>query len=367
MTMGDDKSTFPQGGGRMAEATRRFDWSQTPLGPISGWPLSLRTIVQTMLAQKHAICLFWGPELTMLYNDSYAPILGQKEAGALGAPFKTVWSDVWNDLSRHVETALSGEGTYDTNLRLVMTRNGYEEETFWNFSYSPLYDDGGRIVGIINVTVDVTPVVEKDRQDEAAKANEALLRRELIHRVKNVMAITRSVVVASARYAKSLEEVRDTVIARLDALNAAQDFLYGQSDHADVGNVIRSVLNGHIDNDNRIAMDGPQVDISPEQALGLSLAIYELGTNAVKYGALSNSSGTVAINWTLTDSDRFALSWVEAGGPEVSPPERTGFGSKLTNQIAAAYFDGSASTRYETDGLRYDLAGRTRHEVPRNE
>lgn len=362
--MGDEEDRFLRGGGRMADATRRFDWSQTPLGPISEWPVSLRTAVQTMLAQKHAICLFWGPDLTMLYNDSYAPILGRKEPEALGKPFRTIWADVWDDLTGHVETALAGEGTYDTNLRLVMARNGYEEETFWNFSYSPLYDDGGRVAGIINVTVDVTPAVEKDRQDEADKSNEALLRRELIHRVKNVMAITRSVVVASARYAKSLEEVRDTVIARLDALNAAQDFLYGQSDHADVGNVIRSVLDGHVDSDRRIAMDGPQVDISPEQALGLSLAIYELGTNAVKYGALSNSSGTVAISWTLAGSDRFALSWIEAGGPQVSRPARTGFGSKLTNQIAAAYFHGTASTRYEPDGLRYELAGRTRHEAP---
>lgn len=106
------------------------------------------------------------------------------------------------------------------------------------------------------------------------------------------------------------------------------------------------------------------MEIAPQQALGLSLAVYELATNALKYGALSNENGKVDIVWTLDEDDRFALRWREAGGPAVRTPTRKGFGSRLTNQIVAAYFSGEGRTFYYSDGLVFELEGKYETTTP---
>lgn len=147
----------------MGEAIRVFDWSKTPLGASRSWPASLKTIVQMMVHQRQAICVLWGQAQTLLYNDAYAAFLGGKEKRALGRPFGEVWAEIWSDIGPLVDEALAGRATYHNNLRLVMNRNGYDEETFWTFSYSPLYGDDGRIAGMINVAVDTTPAVQDDR------------------------------------------------------------------------------------------------------------------------------------------------------------------------------------------------------------
>jgi len=151
----------------MGQAIRGFDWPATPLGPSASWPQSLKTIVQMMVQQRHAICILWGPELTLLYNDAYANFLGDKKRRALGRPFNEVWSEIWSDIGPLVNQALAGNATYDENMRLVMNRNGYDEETFWTFSYSPLFDDHGNISGMINVAVDTTPQVNTRRVETA--------------------------------------------------------------------------------------------------------------------------------------------------------------------------------------------------------
>lgn len=151
----------------MGQAIRNYDWSKSPLGPIASWPHALKTIVQTMVQQRHAICIVWGPELTLLYNDAYAAFLGGKENRSLGRPFSEVWSEIWSDIAPLVEEALAGRATHDENMRLVMNRNGYDEETFWTFSYSPLYDDAGNIAGMIDVAVDTTPAVNTRRVETA--------------------------------------------------------------------------------------------------------------------------------------------------------------------------------------------------------
>ena len=83
----------------------------------------------------------WGPELAMLYNDGYAPALGAKHPWALGRPFRDVWSDSWDEIEPLVNTALGGEATWAENLPLIMQRNGYPEESWFTFSYSPLRDE----------------------------------------------------------------------------------------------------------------------------------------------------------------------------------------------------------------------------------
>ncbi|MQB03020.1 histidine kinase [Agrobacterium tumefaciens] len=342
---------FPYDDSEMGEAIRRFDWASTSTGPIETWPVSLKATVQMILKQGHAICLFWGPDLNIIYNDAYRPLLGLKERDALGKPFHILWSDVWDDVKPFVDAALSDRGTFAEDLHLVMERNGYPEDTYWTFSYSPLYDDAGKVAGLINITVDTTNSVQ-------SRSREEVLRRELVHRVKNTMAITTAVVSATLRHSQTLEDARDTIKRRIAALGNAQNLIHASGKGASISALVRDSVYPHLDDKARVTISGPDMEIAPQQALGLSLAIYELATNALKYGALSNESGKIEIVWTLDEDDHFALRWRETDGPAVRTPTRTGFGSRLTNQIVAAYFSGEGRTFYHPDGLLFELDGK---------
>ncbi|MDO1582245.1 sensor histidine kinase [Rhizobium oryzicola] len=341
---------FPRDGGEMGRAIRAFNWSKTSMGAIDTWPVSLRSVVQMMVQQGHAICLFWGDDLNIVYNDAYRPFLGAKERGALGQPFQEIWSDVWEDVKPFVAEALAGRSTFTEDLRLIMHRNGYPEETFWTFSYSPLYDDAGRVAGLIDVAVDTTAAVKSRR-------NEELLRRELVHRVKNSVAVTTAVVSATMRHAETLEEARDTISKRIAALGKAQNLIHQSETDADLASIIRESMEAHLDEPQRLIVSGPDVRVSPQQAVGLSLAVYELATNALKYGALSTESGRIAISWSTREDKSFRFIWQESGGPPVQGPRRRGFGSRLTDQIVANYFSGTGVTLYERDGLMFELNG----------
>lgn len=148
----------------MAQRIAAFDWSSTPLGPIDGWPQSLRTTLGVMLDSRFGMCLCWGPALTLFYNDAYAPMLGGKEQRALGQPLQDIWSDVWDDIRPLVEQVLEGTPTLSEDMPLTMLRNGYPEETFWTFSYSPVRDEEDRIQGLLNITTDVTRKVQNERR-----------------------------------------------------------------------------------------------------------------------------------------------------------------------------------------------------------
>ena len=141
----------------MAALMRAKDWSKTPLGHPSSWPQSLRTVVRILLTSRYAMWMGWGPDLCFLYNDAYRPTLGGKHQWALGAPAREVWAEIWDAIGPRIETVLrSGESTWDEGLLLFLERNGYPEETYHTFSYSPLADDGGAIRGHLCVVTEET-------------------------------------------------------------------------------------------------------------------------------------------------------------------------------------------------------------------
>ncbi|WP_193752994.1 PAS domain-containing protein [Sphingomonas endophytica] len=148
----------------MAALVESHDWSATPLGDRAGWPVSLRNTVAMMLASRHAMCLAWGPSLTFLYNDAYAGFLGPRHPMALGDSLPEVWWDVWPDIKPLLEAALAGQATWSEDLHLVMERNGVPEDTWWSFSYSPLYDDDGNVAGMIDIVSDMTTKVQVERR-----------------------------------------------------------------------------------------------------------------------------------------------------------------------------------------------------------
>jgi len=158
-------AAFLDGGGELGALMRAHDWSDTPLGPPAEWPRSLRTAVRIMLTSRQPIWIGWGPELTYLYNDPYKSIIGGKHPWALGKPFAQVWHeimDVAGPLADQVMTR--DEGTYNEKQLLIMERHGYQEETYYTFSYSPVPDDEGRVAGLICANTEETGRVVGERQ-----------------------------------------------------------------------------------------------------------------------------------------------------------------------------------------------------------
>ncbi|WP_168990568.1 PAS domain-containing protein [Aureimonas flava] len=591
----------------VAERIRRHDWSATPLGARETWPQSLRTTLDIMLGSGHAMCLAWGPDRTFLYNDAYAPFLGARHPSALGMGFAAVWPEIWGEIGPLVDRVFAGETTTFHAMPLVMTRNGFAEDTWWDFSYSPVRDERGAVAGLLNVAADATPRVlaerERDRaladqrasqdrlaalvsassdslytmspdwqemrslegrgfitdtttpsvrwmdvylfpedRDEvrraieraiervepfelehrvrrpdgsegwthsravpilgddgeivewfglaadvtarrqatealresesfmrgvlssstdcikvldldarlvfmseggqevmevsdfndvvgcpwpdfwqeagnlaarqaiaeaqtgrsatfqgyadtmkgnrrywdvqvspilgrdgrperilsvsrdvsALKASEearAVLVQEMAHRMKNTLAMVQAVVTQTLRQAASMEAGRLAVSQRLTALGRAQDILT-RSDfsEADVGDVVAAAIDPHRVAEDRITWAGPAFGLTAQQALGLSLAIHELATNAAKYGALANETGRVAMSWDVADG-AFSFLWTETGGPPVGTPESRGFGSKLIERIVASYFNGEGRIDFDPAGIRFRLTG----------
>jgi signal transduction histidine kinase/CheY-like chemotaxis protein len=159
----------------MGALMHTHDWSTSPIGHPDTWPPALRTAVQIMLPSKHVMFVAWGPELAFLYNDAYRPVFGNKHPWALGRPFREVWSEVWDEITPLVDTALGGEATWSENLPLVLERNGYPEDCWFTFSYSPIHDDGGKILGLFCAAAETTERVMADRRLVAERERQRLL------------------------------------------------------------------------------------------------------------------------------------------------------------------------------------------------
>ncbi len=158
-------SLFP-GGSEMAARMRAVDWSRTSIGPCERWPQSVRAIIRMMLTSRYAMWMGWGPELTFFYNDAYAEMtLGAKHPWALGQRAGEVWAEIWPDIGPRIAHVLStGEATWDEGLLLFLERNGFSEETYHTFSYSPLHGDDGDIGGMFCVvTEDTTRAIGERR------------------------------------------------------------------------------------------------------------------------------------------------------------------------------------------------------------
>ena len=182
------------GGGEMGALMRSFDWSRTPLGPVTGWPQSLKTAVQIILTSRYAMFVWWGEELINLYNDPYRVFLGKKHPAALGQSARAVWAEIWDQIGPRTDAVLRrGEATFDEALLLLMARFDYLEETYFTFSYSPIPDDQGEVRGIFcAVSEETQRIIEARRlallREVAAKVGECRTATEVCQAAARCMA-----------------------------------------------------------------------------------------------------------------------------------------------------------------------------------
>ena len=156
---------FLAGGGEMGARMRSYDWSATPLGSPDAWPQSLRSTVSVCLNSPLLGTVLWGPDLRMLYNDSYIPSMGANHPAALGRPVAEVWGGAWMQVAPPFHLAMeTGEGFSRRDVELLLSRGGHLETTYWNFTASPIRGEDGGIVGLLNQGVEITDQVLAARQ-----------------------------------------------------------------------------------------------------------------------------------------------------------------------------------------------------------
>lgn len=212
--------------------------------------------------------------------------------------------------------------------------------------------ENGRVAGGVLIVRDISEQRARDEERE-------LLRKELAHRIKNLISIVQAVAAQSLK-GDDLSAAREVFLGRLTAISQAQTLLeHGQNEQMSVGAVVQKAMSPFQASGDAIRIEGPDMPLSAKQALALSMAIHELATNATKYGALSVSTGTVSIGWTVSNapSQNFSLTWCEAGGPPVKPPSRKGFGSRMVERMLAAEFNGQVEIMYEPTGVQCRLEG----------
>ena len=160
--------------GEMAQRVRDFDWASTPLGPMERWPQSLRIALGICLNSRFPMFVWWGRSRINIYNDAYIPMLGKRHPAALGRPARETWDDIWAVVGPQSEAVLErGEATWNDRVVLMMERHGYLEETYFTWSYSPIYDESGGIGGMYCAVVEETPRVMAERaRDRLLRENE---------------------------------------------------------------------------------------------------------------------------------------------------------------------------------------------------
>jgi len=296
------------------------------------------------------IAVFRGPDHVFeLTNAAYVNLVGDREF--IGKPLGEIMPEIVDQgglalLDDVYRTGKACAGKLE-RMRVRPVAGGPVKEIFVDFVLQPIVEADGAVSGIFTMGVDVTDHVHAERHLHLVNA-------ELEHRVKNSLAVVAAIASQTLR-----ENCTDTAYHafqnRLTALGKAHDILTSASrPAASILDVVENALAPHRPGAGRISLSGPPVMIGSKQALSLWLAIHELVTNAMKYGALSNDRGRIDISWRKK-SDRgspvFRFLWREREGPRVVKPVKKGFGSELIEGGLAWDFGGCVDVSYKPSGF----------------
>jgi PAS domain S-box-containing protein len=224
---------------------------------------------------------------------------------------------------------------------------------WFDFHIEALRDAEGAVVGLTGAAVDIT-------ERKESEAHLRLLMRELTHRSKNLLAVIQAMARQTAKHAGNVERFLQRFSERLQALARSHDLLVQESWHgASLDDLVRSQLGHYLDRKNsQVSIEGEDVQLKPEAAQSLGLALHELATNAAKYGALSRVRGRVHIAWKRRPPEQggaIELQWTESKGPKVSGPKRRGFGSMVIEHNLARAIEAEVSLTFDPDGLKCRL------------
>jgi PAS domain S-box-containing protein len=282
-------------------------------------------------------------------NNAFLELTGYSRKEVLGQSFNFLLAHA-ADANSLSQINAEFEGADKSGVEVLYHRKDRTE--FWAAVFiSPVLDDAGGIVQYFASFVDLTKHKDEEKQSER-------LINELNHRVKNTLATVQSIVWQALRSSASPQLIRQTIESRLLALSRSHDLLTrGNWKSAGLHDIISDALEPFTIShtySKRISIKGDNIRFSPKVALALGIGFHELATNAVKYGALSNATGSITVEWSRpkqpTNND-YTLEWREVDGPQIDPPQHHGFGSGMVKRGLALELGGEINLHYLRDGL----------------
>ena len=309
----------------------------------------LRSLIDSVLAFVGVLSV---DGILLEANEPAIAATGGERSQDIGRFF---WDCFWWDIDQAtkdrlksaVASAASGERVrYDTEIRVV------GDKRIWiDFQIAPILNSAGEVTELVPSGVDIS-------ERKAAEAHRELLIRELSHRVKNTLATIQSIAGQSVRAAQAMDDFRSSFNARLRSIAASHDLLV-EFDHnvVPVTALIQGQILPYAADERQLSLRGESINLPGDVAHALGLVLHELATNAAKYGALTSEAGIVSVSWNVEVIDgatKLLLRWRERGGPEVKPPTRKGFGSRLIERSLAPNGD-SAVIDYDPRGLSCDI------------
>jgi PAS domain S-box-containing protein len=286
-------------------------------------------------------------------NEAYEEITGYPRDELIGKSFFDIThpDDVADERERYADQVRGELDQYATEKRYVRK----DGKVIWvQVNGTVVRGPDGEFRYGVRMVQDIT-------ERKTAEQHRRLLLDELNHRVKNTLATVQALAAHTVRNSVSAEDFRRRFEPRLLALSAAHDRLTKNDWRgANLREIVDGELEAHKGAGSRVSAEGPDIILPPRVSLSLSMALHELSTNALKYGALSVPEGRVAVKWKVERKDgtpyptRLCISWEESGGPPVQQPKSEGFGSRLL-RVTAAELKGDLDASWEPDGLRWEL------------
>ena len=297
------------------------------------------TQIATVFLDKHLIVRSFTPAVSSIYN-----LIPSDQGRPLSDIVSRVdYSDLREDVSKVLETL--------EPLERRVAR--FDKRAHYLMRVLPYRAPDSSVSGILVTYLDVTSIV-------MAEQHQRLLVDELNHRVKNMLTVVISLASQSLRRAHSLEDFSTTFMGRVQALTASYTLLSRENwSSVSLHEILEEETKPYAAKDHvNVTLDGPQVRLGPSSALAIGMAIHELATNAVKYGALSLHTGVVDLSWHFEeaeDGEMFVIDWLERGGPPVSQPTRQGFGMTVIERGIAHELGGHANVRFNPEGVHATL------------
>jgi two-component sensor histidine kinase/PAS domain-containing protein len=260
-------------------------------------------------------------------------------------------------LEASMRLALAGEGNAIKRLLYTIPNTADPSSptlAWWRCRHNPLVGPDGQIGHIAQITENITELVRAEDQRNA-------IQRELQHRVGNLLSLVQIVARRTAGSAETLADFMVRFDDRMLSLGRTHSYLIGTNwNRMSIGEVVaRQLQHGHEELAAQISVAGPEVFLGASEAQMLSMAIHELTTNSLKYGALKDASGHLAVSWSEEVDQGFSFAWIESGVSALAPSERKGFGTMILDTILPAQLNGKAQRGFAPDGLHYRLTAKT--------
>jgi two-component sensor histidine kinase len=341
-------SPRPDDSSELGRLIRERDWAQSSLGSVECWPAPLRIVTDLVLAAPYPAALWWDRDLTLIYNDAFSFIIGERHPDALGCPARLAWPEQAAGIAAIASKVLSdGCSCIDEHARLHLAQASKNDDGPLTFSYVPVRDCNSAIRGILVESRFTLPSAGRTMVSAA----------ESQRQVRNVLAVVRSVARRTGATSGSVEDFAAHFDGRIGAFARTQAML-GRSPRQsiDLETIIRDELVEQVADSDQISLEGPELLLTGKLAEVMTLAIHELATNATKFGAFALRGSRLSICWSAQNAAgarHLRLEWSESGVPLTGAgSERQGYGTELIERMIPYELNGKSKLEFRSGGVR---------------